>query len=155
MKRLLALSALVWLTSATGTAIAGEVDMAVFIGVPAPVYATVQSYPEPIWVQEQYGQPYDQPIHATQYRHEAPRHHEASTYGEGRHRRYDNRRAHRENRSRDRSSSSDYIQYQHEAPRRHNAQTYRQGRNVEYDGRNTRQDNRSHDRGSYKDYDDE
>lgn len=108
MKRLLALSALVWLTAAAGTAMASNVDVAVAIGVPAPVYATVQSHPRPIWMQEQHGQPYGQRTHATQYRHEAPRHHREAAHGEGRHARYDDRSTHRESRSHDRGSYRNY-----------------------------------------------
>lgn len=108
MKRLLALSALAWLTVAAGTAMASNVDVAVAIGMPAPVYATVQSHPQPVRVQEQHGQPYGQRTHAAQYRHEAPRHHAVASHGEGRHARYDDRRAHRESRSHDRGSSRNY-----------------------------------------------
>ncbi|MAZ10965.1 MAG: hypothetical protein CMN90_14960 [Sutterellaceae bacterium] len=108
MKRLLALSALVGFTAAAGTAMASNVDVAVAIGMPAPVYATVQSHPQPIRVQEQHGQPYGQRAHAAQYRHEAPRHHKVASHGEGRHARYDDRRAHRESRSHDRGSSRYY-----------------------------------------------
>ena len=99
MKRFFALTALVILVGSAGTAMAGDHNVAVSIGIPGQVYVDAQSdhHPQPVRVHER--SDYDHGRHSQPARYESrPGHaqppHHAAAHREERH----SRHGHQENR---------------------------------------------------------